>query len=151
MKCDFVGSGCVVVYPDRIKREMKGYDCDVAVDAHSGIRKVHLVGLSRRSGRLIAAQTLSLTPTLSSKPPIPLTTAQSGSTNRQNPSASLVPMACPSSFSASSAFSLVGPSLVGPAEALAVWAMNIPADAIRLVLVGIASGVTLGRLFREYN
>lgn len=26
-----------------------------------------------------------------------------------------------------------------------------PADAIRLVLVGIARGVTLGRLFREYD
>jgi hypothetical protein len=60
-------------------------------------------------------------------------------------------MACPSYFSASSAFSLVGPWLVGPDAALAVWAMNIPADAIRLVLVGIASGVTLGRLFREYD
>jgi hypothetical protein len=34
------------------KREMKGYDCDVAVDAPSGIHKVHLVGLSRKSARL---------------------------------------------------------------------------------------------------
>jgi hypothetical protein len=98
---------------------------------------------------LIAAQTLSLTPTLSSKPPIPLTTAQF--TNRQNPSASLVRMACPSSVSASSAFSWVGRSLVEAAAAFAAWAANIPADAIRLVLVGIASGVTLGRLFREYD
>ena len=96
------------------EREMKGYGRDVAVDTYSGIRQVRFVGLSREGARL--DRSADAFPVVESA--LPSTTDQSGSSKRQTPSASLIRIACASSFSAASAFSLVGPSLVWPAARL---------------------------------